>query len=99
MKSTNGTTDLSLGLACNIPCHLTKITLFLQIHVIKNLAYDILLGRPFDILTESVIKNYRNEDQTITICNPNSNCRATVPTVPRRKPRHDLNHKEPYFQK
>jgi hypothetical protein len=99
MKSTNGTTDLSLGLACNVPCHLTKITLFLQIHVIKNPAYDILLGRPFDVLTESVIKNYCYEDQTITICDPNSNHRATVPTVPHRKPWHDPNRKEPYFWK
>lgn len=73
MKSANSTTDLSLGLVHNVPCHLTKITLFLQIHVIKNLAYNILLGRPFDVLMKSVIKNYHNKDQTITICNPNSN--------------------------
>jgi hypothetical protein len=99
MKSANSTTDLSLGLTCNVPCYLAEITLFLQIHVIKNLAYDILLGRPFDVLMESVIKSYRNEDQTITICNPNSNCQATVPTVPCRKPQHDPNCKEPYFQK
>jgi hypothetical protein len=85
MKSANGTTDLSLGLACNVPCHLAKITLFLQIHIIKNLAYDILLSRPFDILMESVIKNYCNEDQTITIWDPNSNCQATVPTVTLQK--------------
>jgi hypothetical protein len=98
-KSVNSTTDLSLGLACNIPCHLAKITLFLQIHVIKNLAYNILLSRPFDVLKESVIKNYCNKDQTITICNPNSNCQATVPTVPHGKPWHDPNCKEPYFQK
>jgi hypothetical protein len=99
MKSANSTTDSSLGLACNIPCHLAEINLFLQIHVIKNLAYNILLSRPFNILTESVIKNYCNEDWTITICNPNSNCQATVPTVPHRKPQHDPNHKKPYFQK
>jgi hypothetical protein len=88
MQSANGEIDQSLGLARNIPCQVADITLYLQIHVIRNPAYDILLGRPFDVLTESVIKNYANEDQTITICDPNTGQRATIPTIPRGRPRH-----------
>ncbi|KAJ7101247.1 hypothetical protein B0H15DRAFT_769685 [Mycena belliarum] len=57
------------------------------VHVVRSPAYDILLGRPFDVLTESVVRNFSNENQTITICDPNTGKVATVPTVPRGPPR------------
>jgi hypothetical protein len=82
MQSANGGIDHSLGLARNVPCEIGNITLYMQIHIIRNPAYDILLGRPFDVLTESVIQNYRNEVQTITIRDPNSSRTATIPTIP-----------------
>jgi hypothetical protein len=84
LQSANGEIDQSLGLARNVPCNIGgTITLYLQIHIIREPAYDILLGRPFDVLTESVVKNFANSDQTITIRDPNSGRRATIPTVPR----------------
>jgi hypothetical protein len=46
--------------------------LHVQAHVIHNPAYDVLLGRPFGVLTTSHIKNYCDESQTITITDPNS---------------------------
>jgi len=88
MESANGELDPSLGLARNVPCTIGDITLYLQFHVIRSPAYDILLGRPFDVLTESMIKNYANEDQTITIRDPNFDRRATIPTFPRGSPKH-----------
>ncbi|KAH9025616.1 hypothetical protein EDB84DRAFT_1564013 [Lactarius hengduanensis] len=83
MISANGGVDQSLGLARNVPFHVGEITLYLQVHILRSPAYDILLGRPFDILTQSVVRNYRNEDQTITILDPNTGKTATVPTIPR----------------
>jgi hypothetical protein len=87
MQSANGEVDPSLGLARNVPMRIGDITLYVQIHIISSAAYDILLGRPFDILTESVVRNFANEEQTITICDPNTGQRATVPTTPRGRPR------------
>ncbi|ETW75491.1 hypothetical protein HETIRDRAFT_56360, partial [Heterobasidion irregulare TC 32-1] len=72
MQLANGKIDRSLGLAHNVPFLIGNITLYLQVHIIWNPAYDVLLGRPFNILTESIIKNYSNEDQTITISDPNT---------------------------
>jgi hypothetical protein len=92
MQSANGEVDQLLGLARNVPMRLSEITLYVQIHVIRSPAYDILLGRPFDILTESVVRNFANEDQTITICDPNSGLHATIPTMPRGHPRHGPKH-------
>ena len=88
MQSANGDVDQSLGLARNVSAKIGNITLFLQIHVIKSPAYDILLGRPFDVLTESTVKNFANENQTITISDPNTGRMVTIPTIPRGLPRH-----------
>ena len=82
MQSTNGTVNKSLGLARNIPYHFGNITLYLQIDVIYNPAYNMLLGRPFDVLTQSVIKNFKNKDQIITIYDPNSGQVSMIPTLP-----------------
>lgn len=85
MQSANGSTDWSLGLARNVPFTIGSITLYMQVHIISSPAYDILLGRPFDILTESIVRNFANEDQTITITDPNTGKRYTIPTFPRGK--------------
>ncbi|KAG5639896.1 hypothetical protein DXG03_002544 [Asterophora parasitica] len=72
MQSANGSIDPSLGLARNVPCMIGDITLYLQIHVIWNPAYNILLGRPFDILTCSSVKTNSADETIITITNPNT---------------------------
>lgn len=87
MQSANGAIDQSLGLARNVPFYIGDITVYLQCHILRSPAYDVLLGRPFDILTQSMIKNYANEDQTITIFDPNSGRRSTIPTTARGPPR------------
>src|SRR6266568_5511143 len=80
MQSVNGEVEETYGLARNIPFTIKDITLFFQVHVIRSHAYDILLGRPFDVLTKSGIKNFKNEDQIITITDPNTSRVLTVPT-------------------
>src|SRR5258705_2402069 len=87
MKSANGEVDQSLGLARNVPVQIGEISLYVQIHIIRSPAYDILLGRPFDILTESVVRNFSNKEQTVMIFDPNSGRRATIPTSARGRPR------------
>ena len=83
MQSTNDQVNPSLGLVQNIPFLIGKLTFYLQIHMLKSLAYDILLGWPFDTLTESIMCNFENADQTITIHDPNTNQCITIPTFPR----------------
>ncbi|KAF8882426.1 hypothetical protein BD779DRAFT_1444783 [Infundibulicybe gibba] len=83
MQSANGDVDLSLGLARNVSIRVGGITLYVQVHIIRSPAYDILLGRPFDVLTRSVVRNFENEDQTITIHDPNTGRSVTIKTIPR----------------
>ena len=70
MQSANCEVDETLGLAHNVPILIRDIMLYIQFHIVRNPAYDVLLGRPFDILVESIVWNYSNEDQTITIQTP-----------------------------
>ncbi|KAF8224066.1 hypothetical protein L208DRAFT_1513891 [Tricholoma matsutake] len=45
LQSANSGIDESLGLAPNVPCEVSTITLYMQIHIIRGPAYDILFGR------------------------------------------------------
>lgn len=85
MQSANGEVDRSLGLAKNVPFAFGYITLYLQVHIIKSPAYDILLGRPFDVLTSSIVTNYPNEDQTLTLTDPNTHKTVVIPTLSRER--------------
>ena len=94
MESANGSVDPSLGLARNMPFLVGTITVYLQVHVIRSPAYDILLGQPFDVLTESIVRNFKNEDQTITLHDPNTGQVTTIPTIARGPPRIIKNKKQ-----
>ncbi|KAG5641419.1 hypothetical protein DXG03_005253 [Asterophora parasitica] len=83
MQSANGSVNPSLGLAQNMPCTIGDITLYLQIHIIWNPAYDILLGRPFDVLTCSSVKTNSANKTIITITDPNTQIVTAIPSFAR----------------
>ena len=90
LVSANNTFNLSLGLSRNVSFQVGNITVYLQVHIIRDPSYGILLGRPFDIVTQSIVRNFANADQTITVYDPNTGRRATIPTYARtRKCSHD----------
>ena len=72
IQSMNGDVDEMLGLTRNILMPIGVIMLYVQIHIVHNLMYDILLERPFNIVLESIVHNFSNKDQTITIHNLNT---------------------------
>ncbi|PBK70572.1 hypothetical protein ARMSODRAFT_988061 [Armillaria solidipes] len=86
MQSVNGQLEKTLGLARNVPFLFNNITVYLQVHIIASPAYKVLLGRPFDVLTESVIRNQVDSGQIITITDPNTSQRCTIPTFLRGGP-------------
>ena len=84
MQSANSEIDETLGLLRNVPIQIGEITLYFQFHIVQNPTYNILLGRPFDVLVESIIRNFENESQMVTIHNLNTGKTATVPTFVHR---------------
>lgn len=83
MQSANKSLDKSLGLARNVPFLFGDMTVLLQVHVIRSPAYDVLLGRPFDTLLQTQIQNYADGRQIVTLNDPMTSKRLTIPTFAR----------------
>ena len=86
MQSANKTLEQTLGLAKNVPFRFGTITVYLQVHVTEKAAYKVLLGRPFDTITESVVKNVKDGSQSLTLTDPNTGERCVMHTHERGKP-------------
>ena len=65
IQSANGQFEKSLGLARNVPFKFRTIVAHLQVHIIKEPAYKVLLGRPFDMVTHSTYKNDKHVDRPL----------------------------------
>jgi hypothetical protein len=84
MQSANGQLEKSMGLARNVPFRWGELKVYLQVHVIRDPAYKVLLGRPFDVLTKSKT-NHEWGSQLLTLTDPNTGRSWTVPTYDRVK--------------
>ena len=83
MQDAGGKINRTIGLARNVPFTFGNITLYLQLHVQTQAPFQVLSGRPLDILGESLVQNFANGDQEITLTDPNSGRKIlTVPTFP-----------------
>jgi hypothetical protein len=83
MQDAHGSTERTLGLARNVPFKFGEVTVYLQLHVQNRAPYHVLLGRPFDVLTETEIRNFGNGEQELTITDPNSGHKCSMSTYPR----------------
>jgi hypothetical protein len=86
MESANKALEKTLGLAKNVPFVFGPITVYLQVHVIEKVAYKVLLGRPFDTITESEVKNSRDGSQSLTLTDLNTGERCVMQTHERGRP-------------
>ena len=57
MQSANGSLSRTCGLARNVPFTLGGVMVLLQVHVMDAAPYTVLLGQPFDTITESKFVN------------------------------------------
>jgi len=85
MESANKSLERTLGLAKNVPFSFGPITVYLQVHVIAKVAYKVLLGRPFDTITESEVKNSKDGSQSLTLTDLNTGERCVMQTHERGK--------------
>lgn len=83
MQSANNQIESTVGLARNVPFRFGSIVLHMQVHILKNPPYKVLLGRPFDCLTESRVQNWTDGGQTVTITDPQTREKRTLPTFER----------------
>jgi len=83
MQSANGLLSRTCGLVRNVPFTLGGVTVLLQVHVMDAAPYTVLLGRPFDTITESRIVNDKEGNQTVCITCPNTGTKVAIPTYKR----------------
>ena len=83
MESASNHLEKTLGLARNVRFAVGGLDLFLQVHILEAPPYRILLGRPFDTFTSSVVKTKPDGSSEITLIDPNSKMTAVVPTYQR----------------
>jgi len=82
MQSANKMVEETLGLTKNVPFIFGDIT---EVHILMDPAYKVLLGRPFDVLTESMVHNHRDGGQMVIVTDPNTR-RCVLPTYERGRP-------------
>lgn len=86
MEGCHGDVEATLGLARNVRFDVGDVTLILQVHVVNKAPYEVLLGRPFDVLGRTIVNNDSDDGaQTITITDPTSGKKTTFPTFERGK--------------
>jgi hypothetical protein len=90
MESANGTVDTTLGLAENVLFRFGDVEVYLQVHVIEKPAYKVLLGKPFDVFTRSVVSTQADGGQTVLVTDPNTGKRAMLTTYNRGESPADL---------
>jgi hypothetical protein len=86
MESANMSKDQTLGLLTDLKLTIGENDFYLQIQVIENAPYELLLGRPFFTLTQATTRHFTNGDSQITLVDPNTGAVLTVPT--RQRTRH-----------
>ena len=99
MQDVHGGVSRMKGLARNVPFQFGDITIYMQLHVQERAPFEILLGRPFEVITSAGIQNHPNGDQELTIKCPNTGKRQTMGTYPRGvRPRSNKPGKNRYSQ-
>lgn len=83
MESANKTKDHTMGLLQDLELEIGGYKFYLQVQVVENAPYEILLGRPFFTLTQAVTRHFTNGDSHITLVDPNTGAVITFPTKPR----------------
>ena len=85
MESANWSVEKTLGLAKNMLFTCGGITVYLQVHIMSSLAYKVLLGQLFDIITESLVKNKKDGGQTLMLTDPKTGEQCVMHTYERGK--------------
>lgn len=84
LQSSNRTTARTLGLARNVPINCgNDVIAYVQLHIVRDAAYKLLLGRPFLSVMSAQSHNHPDGSHTITLTDPNSSNRIVVPSFPR----------------
>ena len=87
MEAANKTRSATMGVLENLPVTIGAVTLRLQVQVMQDAPYDMLLGRPFYSLAECVTRDFSSGEQYLTMKDPNTGQEIMLPTRGRTRRR------------
>lgn len=85
MESANKSKDRTLGLLQDFKISIGGNDFYLQIQVVRDAPYELLLGRPFYTLTAATHQNFTCGDSRLILTDPNTNEQITIPTRPKKQ--------------
>jgi hypothetical protein len=83
MESATNHVERTLGMSRNVRFATANITAYLQVHILGNPPYHILLGRPFETITGCISKAQKDGSSELTLTDPNTKAVSVVPTYRR----------------
>jgi hypothetical protein len=81
MQSMNNTQSETVGKLQNLQVTFGDMDLYMQMQVVEDAAYEVLLGKPFFALTRCTSKFFANGDEHITLTNLNTRRMVTIPAI------------------
>ena len=84
MESANKSKNETIGLLQDLRLDIGGYDFYVQVQVVQDTPYDLLLGQPFFTLTQAMHKHFANGDSCLMLTDPNSGAIITVPTHPRK---------------
>jgi len=83
MESSTNHWVRTLGMARNTKFSIGGLTFFLQVHILEDPPYRVLLGRPFETLASTNIQTNEDGTSEVVMTDPNTKKIAVVPTYER----------------
>lgn len=84
LQSSNKSVATTSGMARNVPFDCGNgVVAFVQLHIVKDAAYKLLLGRPFLSVMTANSASRPNGMHTLALTDPNNAQQIVIPTYPR----------------
>ncbi|HEV7738165.1 MAG TPA: retropepsin-like aspartic protease [Chlamydiales bacterium] len=80
MESANGTRNFTSGVVPRVKMTVGSVHLWCPIQVVENAPFEMLLGRPFNAIGQTISRDFFDGNMEITITDPDSGEVITVPT-------------------
>jgi hypothetical protein len=69
-----------MGLLQDLKIKIGEYDFYVQVQVVKDAPYELLLGRPFLTYTQAIHKHFTNGESRLTLTDPNTRDKITIPT-------------------
>ncbi|KIK79796.1 hypothetical protein PAXRUDRAFT_119272, partial [Paxillus rubicundulus Ve08.2h10] len=80
MTNVNTQTDMTLGVLENLHLNFRTANVFVQVQILAQANFEMLLGRPFHCLMSASMDNFLDRLWSMTLHNPNSSKEFKLPT-------------------